>query len=113
MRLGKETYGDLDDPLVAASCRKVACRYVGGSFPVSWIGKADVASNTLALALAVKAQIDIVGTEPVVVPSVVRRQLGLEPRAFQRALDALERAGVIRTERHPGQATRIWLLDKP
>jgi hypothetical protein len=88
--------------------------HVLGPLPVSWLTRANVGANTLLVALAVKLACDWAGQEPVHLPRYLWRQLGLFDRdKRKRALDALETAGILRTERKPGQAVRIWLVDKP
>jgi hypothetical protein len=101
-------------PELAAQHYQRQIRYVAGPLPVVWISRMDVAPATLLVALALKLAYDLTGQEPLHLSRALWRQFGiLDRRRRKRALDALERAGIIRTERPPGQATRIWLLDKP
>ena len=77
------------------------------------LAQMNVGANTVVVALIVLMLSDISGHQPVSVSGALWRQLGLSRDARKRALDALERAALIRTERSPGRATRIWLLVKP
>jgi hypothetical protein len=88
-------------------------RFLKGPVPIPWLIKVDVAAHTATLALIIKSLVDTFGLEPVHIPEEIWRRWGLARDTRKRALDALERAGIIRTERPPGKATRIWLLDKP
>lgn len=87
--------------------------FLKGPLPLAWLMRIDVAAHTAVLALVIKALVDAMGSEPVVVPAIVWDQWRLTRYQRKLALDALERTGVIRTERTPGKATRIWLIDKP
>jgi hypothetical protein len=87
--------------------------FVKGPIPLVWLVKANVASNTAVVAMVIKTMIDMTGKEPVYLSTKIWEQLDLTRDTRKRALDALERVGVIRTERLPGKSTRIWLIDKP
>jgi hypothetical protein len=93
--------------------QREAALFVKGPISLTWVCRVDVARHALAIALAVKVVVDITGGEPVHMPQAVWQLLGLSRPTRKRALDALERAGVIKTARLPGQAIQIWLLDKP
>ena len=80
---------------------------------MSWLMRTDVAAHTTTLALIVKVLIDVAGSEPVTVPASIWEEWGLTRHQRKLALDALERAGIVRTKRVPGKAARIWLVDKP
>jgi hypothetical protein len=88
-------------------------RFVKGPISLAWLHQVDVAAHTVALALTIKALVDTVRDEPVSIPPEVWRQWGLTRESRRRAFDALERAGIIRTERPRGRAVQIWLLVKP
>jgi hypothetical protein len=87
--------------------------FLKGPVPFEWLLRADRAAHTAVLALIVKMLVDASGAEPVKVPASVWDAWGLSRYQRKLAFDALERAGVIRTERAPGKAIRIWLIDKP
>jgi hypothetical protein len=74
----------------------------------------NIGPNTLLTVLAIKLVYDLTGREPVHLTRSLWRQFGVsDRRKRKRALDALEQAGVIQTERPPGKSVRVWLLDKP
>jgi hypothetical protein len=86
--------------------------FVKGPLPLSWLLRVDVAAGTVLAALIIKMLIDLRG-EPVCLSSRLAGQLNMSRNRRKRVLDALEHAGIIRTERSPGQVVRIWLIDKP
>jgi hypothetical protein len=87
--------------------------FVGGPIPLEWLARVNVAVNTAVVALIVKMASDMTRRQPICIPRAVWQLFDLAPSARKRALDALEKARIIRTERKPGHAVRIWLLDKP
>jgi hypothetical protein len=88
--------------------------HVLGPIPVPWIARMSIGPSTLQTALAIKLAHDLTGQEPMRLSRSVWRQFGMSDRhRRKRALDALERVGIMRTERPLGQAVRIWLIDKP
>jgi hypothetical protein len=98
---------------VLAEQKEVKGAYVQGPIPIAWIRRVDTARHTYAAASVIKMRLDITGEEPVRVPGCVWRELGWARNTRDRALDALERVGIIRTERPRGKPIQIWLLDKP
>jgi hypothetical protein len=86
--------------------------FVKGPLPLGWLLRVDVASGTVLAALIIKMLVDLRG-EPVHLSSRLASQFNMSRNKRKRVLDALERAGIIRTERPHGQVVRIWLIDKP
>jgi hypothetical protein len=57
--------------------------------------------------------LDLTGKQPVVPSAELYVALGIDRWARKRALDAMEAAGIIRTDRARGRLPRIWLLRGP
>jgi hypothetical protein len=93
--------------------RKPPQLFIKGPIPVSWSTQVNVGANTVVVALIVTMLLDMSGIQPVSIGRALWQQLGLSRDARKRALNALERAALIRTERSPGRATKIWLLVEP
>jgi hypothetical protein len=91
--------------------RQPSAWFLKGPIPFEWLARANVAANTVVVAQIIKALTDIEGREPVTVPDTVWSLFKISRHARKRALDALERAGVVRTERLSGRVTRVWLID--
>jgi hypothetical protein len=87
--------------------------FVKGPIYLEWLYRVDVARHTVVVALLLKMLLDTGLEEPLHVPPVIWRMWGIPKPVRKRAFDAMERAGIIRTERLPGKAVRIWLIDKP
>ena len=59
----------------------------------------------------IKHKIDVAhGREPV---TVGESDVDLPSHSLNRTLNMLEKAEIVRLERHPGRLARIWLVDKP
>jgi hypothetical protein len=86
--------------------------FVKGPLPLDWLVRVDVVPSSLLLALAIKMIADM-RTGPVCLSKGLSGRLGLSRDKRRRAIDALENAGIIRTERLPGRAVQIWLIDDP
>jgi hypothetical protein len=86
--------------------------YVAGKMPLDWLVRVDQAyPRALLVTLVIKYKIDVArGREPV---TVGESDVSLPSHTLNRTLHALERAGIVRLERHPGRLARIWLIDKP
>jgi hypothetical protein len=100
--------------LKAARKQRRRQEYVGGTFRLSWLAKANRAHvHGLALALLIKRQIDLEGEEPVTLSEETYDHLGVSRQSRYRALQGLEDAGMVRVERGHGRLPRIWLLEPP
>ncbi len=93
-----------DNPFLPTN--QITGRFVK-ALPLSWLKRVGVAAYTVRIALLIKSQVDTKGGEPITIPTWMWQELGLARNTRKRALDALERAGVIRTERPPGRTTKI------
>jgi hypothetical protein len=87
--------------------------FLKGPIPLAWLARVNVGANTAVVALAVVVASDMGRGQSGTVQRSIWRQLGLSPRARRRALNALERAGIIRIERTPGKPVRIRLRINP
>ena len=88
--------------------------FVKGPIAVDWIRACQACHPAaLALALGIRMMVDRSGDETVAVGNPLSQALGLSPDARRRALAALERAGLVRVERRPGQLPRATLVPWP
>jgi hypothetical protein len=102
---------ELDMPSMAemraAYAEVIGTKFVKGPIPIDWLLRMDVTAHAAVVALIIKAMIDMNKQEPVSIPRWIWKQWGLAHPTRKRVLDALESAGIIRTERSTGHPTKI------
>ena len=68
--------------------------------------------HALVIMLALKRLADMHVAPPYTIGDGTLGEIGILPRARDRALEALEQAGLIRVERHRGRLPRVRLVDQ-
>jgi hypothetical protein len=105
----------VDTPELRALRRKRAEReqrgtFVLGPIPLSWVCACQQAGpGALALALGIRA-FEKMRRGPVRISEALGRRVGLGADQRRRTLVALEAAGLVRVERHPGRAPLAILM---
>src|SRR5262249_40864258 len=90
--------------------------YLGGPIPMGWIQRAARLPGKafhLGCALWFQAVCSPSKSAVVKLPRKTRKWFGLERHAFYRALDALERARLVQSERRTGKVPLITILGVP
>jgi DNA-binding MarR family transcriptional regulator len=84
-------------------------RFLKGPIPWALIERAaQLSGKALAVFLAVWHRGDLRGQAGVTLPAGLLAALGVDKDAKRRALDELERTGLVRVERRPGRAAVVY-----
>ena len=83
-------------------------RFIKGPISLDTIATAaKLPGAALPVYLLVKHRTDVTGSSSVTVPAKLRDEMGVDRKAYYRAADNLEAAGLVRVNRKPGRALRI------
>ena len=93
--------------------RQPSDRFVKGPIPFGWLARINVGRQHACHCPSHQSPGGYRGPRAGNRPRHGWSLFKISKYARKRALDALEHAGIIRTERSSGQATRVWLIDKP
>jgi hypothetical protein len=88
-------------------------KFLKGPIPWEWLTKAaQLPGHGLHVAVGLWFLAGLNKKSTVMLTSKVLKELGVERRTGYRALEALERAGLVSVERHVGRSPRVTILDK-
>lgn len=88
--------------------------FLRGPIPWTWLGKAASAQRRgkcVHVALVLWLQCGLAKSPRVHVQPSLLRALGVERTAAYRALEAMEKKGIVKVERHRGRSPTVTLLD--
>ena len=87
-------------------------RFLKGPIPLSWLAvAAGCSGRALHAALLIWYRAFLTRGQPVKIPAHDRNLFGLDRKSLNRAVSALECAGLVRVERKAGNSPRITILD--
>lgn len=86
-------------------------RYIRGPLPQDWFSRAcKLPGRTANMAIALWYRHGMEGS-PVRVTTKLREEYGMSRKSAHRALELMEKAGLIKVDRRTGRAPRVAMLD--
>jgi hypothetical protein len=92
--------------------RKKGEPFIRGPLPTGWFRRAaQLPGKALAVGLAIWFESGRRKSDRIKLTRGVTTEFGLERRVVYRGLAALESAGLVSTDRHPGKAPLVTIVD--
>jgi len=87
-------------------------KFLRGPTPWVWLSRAgQLPGRALHVALAIRLWTGIKKTDCIVVPTATLVEMNVNRHAARRAVQALERAGMLVVDRHVGRKTRVRVIE--
>ena len=103
---------EIETPWSRKQRQRLSTRFLKGPISLPLLQEvAQLPGKALALYLAIRHRADLCGSPEVTLPTNYLADWGIDKYSKHRALTALERVGLVRTERCPGHTTRVTLND--
>ena len=103
--------GSGSEPSKQYSTANISGYFVKGPIPLDWLEQAArLPGKALATGLAVWFVVGLTGSNTVKLKRKTLNRFGIARQAFYRALEQLERAGLIAVERKLGQSPKITTI---
>lgn len=94
-----------------ARANNMTVRYIGGPLPQDWFSRAcKLPAKGANMAVALWYRHGMEGS-PVKVTTRLREEYGMSRKSARRALDLMEKAGLVKVERRNGCAPLVTLLE--
>lgn len=88
-----------------------ARQFIRGPLPMAWMEKAaNLPGKAMSVGLLLWFKHGMSGDKPLKLTPTLLKRFGIGRKAGYRAISALEAAGLVHTERHPGRCAEVTLI---